>query len=254
MKTARNTTFKLLGLLAALHLSPAFAAGTVFQKAATDGAIELSNIDDGDAAQVPVLVDKTPAQANPSVGAPGRVTPLAKARKPVKKLKPGSEADEEDAADPENSEVATQDKPGADDAQYNNAGATRNDATAGAAGYANPTDMGRGVVTSGAVGGANTVAGGASNTGAGNAGSGTGGTAPGTTTAGGASDTGGTTSAGATGTGTNAAGTDTANLDAALQRYRQLMLQSGAVQAPNPALTRRYLMVDRATYRGMLGL
>lgn len=268
MKNARNHAFKLLGLLAALHLSPAFAAGTVFQKAAPDGAVELSNIEDGDSAQVPLMVEASPAKANPTGNVVATTKPAAraKAKKPLKQTTANGEPDDAQATDAENTDVAEQDKTAAEEGTETagnapgNAGAveasagTSNAAAAGSAGYANAIGTGSGVVTSGSSTGSGTTGGGTLTTGTGtgtNTTAGTGSSTGTTTTPGGTvAGSGGT--GGTTGTGT--AGTDTASLEAALQRYRQLMLQNGSVQASNPALTRRYLMVDRATYRGMLGM
>ena len=58
MKSVRNCFLVATGLLALIQGTAALAAGTVVQKATSDGTVELTNLDDIDTPQANAPVEK----------------------------------------------------------------------------------------------------------------------------------------------------------------------------------------------------
>lgn len=266
-------------------------AGAVFQRAENTQSIELSNIEEDGAAQVPVVaaipmsqsvgkdatVNKLPAKS------PSKVAPTLVAKK-------GKTDGTEEADATEGDEENTTLQADADRRQGKDRGLdTASNRQSNGNSEMNAIGLGSGAFFSGGSGGAGNLQGGttgtsgfaagSSDTGAGQSsgavntsgntvsnatgsntssgsGAGSGATASsGTGTGTGTGSGAGTTASsgnGATGAGSAGAPAPDITLGNKLEQYRNQMLQEvTSAQVTNPALTRRYQMVDKATYKSL---
>jgi hypothetical protein len=256
MKTPRALRLYLLLYASGMLALPTFAADAVYQRATSSGGIELSNISD-DAAQAPVAVESA-QRAQPAAAVPAQVAanPEPAKRAVAKRPKPKKTAT--DQADP-NADPNAEDQEQSSDATDANADPAdpKNAAASSAAGSsAVGTNAGFGFSSGYSSGGAYSAGGGSA-----------GAQGAGTTSV--ATDSGaGNTAASRVPvtvaprpdtTGGTAAAPPVSNAEtAALSQYRALMLQQAnavgnTLSGTNPAISRRYLMVDRNTYQARIG-
>jgi hypothetical protein len=236
------------------------AGGAVFQRTENTQSIELSNIEEEGAAQVPVSVETAAPQngakaaVQSAVKTPAQPAP-AKAPAPAKTAKKKSAADgteEEETAEggePLSRQAQADanraaDKDRNDNMLYSGGGMFNSATGVSSFGTGTETTGNTGnTITSGTSGSTSTSTGTSMGSGTGTSGS--------TTTAG---TSGGTGSGSGTGT-VPTAPTATTALDTKLESYRNQMLQEVVnAQVANPALTRRYQMMDKATYQSRGGL
>lgn len=283
MKHLPALTAKLLAATSAFSLSVAFAAPPAPVAAATPAAtkvyqrtdnaesIELSNLDESDAAQTPLTLGAQPqtpgttstssGSAKAAVAAAGRTTPAKVSKKIKKKIRLADGTEEEvlvDSDDEDTDGLAQADGTAADSSRNDRFGANARSGDAnGGAGFVGGNTQGAGYAGAGYAGTGSGTSGGGSNvatgTGTATASSGTSGGGSGSGTGAGSSGSGsaGTVAVGNGNTGTIAPlPTPTSALETQLANYRNLMLtEVAAAQVANPALTRRYLAMDRSTYQ-----
>jgi hypothetical protein len=239
----------LTGVVAACPVSAASSTGgAVFQRTENTKSIELSNIDDEGAPQVPVAAETTvplggtKAAIQSPTKMPAQPTPPQVAKK---KSAIGS-VDDEDVAESEEplTRQGQADANRLGDQDRNENVPAIIPANAGVA-----TSSVGDVINSGGAGptssGTTSTSGGASTTAAPGTGTGTG---MGTGTSAGAGNV-------PTVPSSPNAPTATSALDTKLEQYRNQMLQEVVnAQVTNPAITRRYQMMDKATYQSRGGL
>jgi hypothetical protein len=264
MKTFQRATCVLILLSAGSACVSAVAADTVYQRPGNTQSIELSNIDDVDAAQVPLVVDNKPARAATLAGAaqaspvdtpmPLRSKRSALARAQGKGTTAGEEEELADSSQPETTAVGAKDNVPAASAvdlppEVNDNNGSSSMAYGGPGFAIGPS----GATTSNPVSTGSTGTTGSSSSTGSTASTGstvpaTPSTQPGNTTATSTPKPRGDTGGSSTGS--------TAGLSTALQQYRQLMLQDAtdpSLLLGNPATSRRYVMVDRTTYQSRIG-
>jgi hypothetical protein len=284
MKRLKKFPGKVLALVSAMGLSAAIAAPTapatptsavVYQRPSNSESIELSNIPEEGAVPLPGALDPAASVGSsaPDAKAAGTASakpaPLKVKKKVLKKVtKPDGteeevwvETDEEvdntDVTDP-----ATADS-GAKPGERSASGASGNE-TASRVGSSAPASSGGGMSTGGfssggyaggSTGETSNGSGGTTAPNGGSTGSGTTG-ATGSGTGTNTASNGGSTGTGITGTtGSGTTPTATTALETKLETYRNLMLNEVAnAQVANPAITRRYQMMNRAAYQSRLGM
>ena len=284
MKHIQTFPGKLLVLVGAMGLCAAFAAPpkpatppapaaatpsatAVYQRQSDTESIELSNLPEEGSVRLPISVDLTNKSTPSANEARSAVAETASAVQPkvkkkvLKKIKNADGIEEEVWVDSEEDADSTTDTAAAD--SKNGQGGTM--ASGGGSAGANSWNSGSAVNTGGGYSG-----GGYS--GGGYAGGTTGGTAASSGSTASNGSTSGTGSTGSTGgaspvvsgtpvptttigsTVVPVAPTPTTPLQAKLDSYRSMMLSEVATgQVTNPAITRRYQMINRATYQGMYG-
>lgn len=243
----------LTGVVAACHVSAASSTGgAVFQRTENTKSIELSNIDDEGAPQVPVAAETTVPLGGTKAAIQSPTKTPAQPRPPqvAKKKSAIDSVDDEDVAESEEP-LTRQGRADANrlgDQDRNENVLAIIPASAGVA-----TSSVGDVINSGGAGptssGTTSTSSGASTTAAPGSGAGTGtGTSVGTGTSAGAGNV-------PTVPSTPNAPTATSALDTKLEQYRNQMLQEVVnAQVTNPAITRRYQMMDKATYQSRGGL
>jgi hypothetical protein len=254
MRTSFTHAWQCAAMVSALATLPAAAADAIYQRTNPGASVELSNLDDGDAGQTK-LVEGTAKAAAPAAAestamvAPAKVT-RPKARRLPGKGKDANGADEEANADEESTTDET--RSASDGTAADSASTAANDGSPqGQSGSAGGTGLGNGFSFSGGGMGTNGYA-------TGGSGSSTGNTGYPANTGAGMADTGAGAGAGA-GTGSTATKGGDAPLtgvSAILSQYRDLMLREAAsanYMNTNPAISRRYLQVDRSTYQARIG-
>jgi hypothetical protein len=242
MNTLNRKICCLVLLAAGSALAPVFAADTVYQRSGNTQSIELSNIDDADAAQVPLVVDSKPARASIPVAKQAIVDAVPKPQRSKRgalartEETPANSLEEEELAEsspieklaenvkdkvnalPEVAEPTLgNDNSGSSNTSYASAGTTVGQSISTTADSTPPTTAAPATTPT---------------------------TAPSPTTTNPRTDTAGSSAV------------STAGLSTSLQQYRQLMLQDAAdpnLLLGNPSLSRRYLMVDRNTYQTRVG-
>lgn len=237
MKALNRKISSIALLLVGSAFAPVFAAETVYQRAGNTQSIELSNIDDADAAQLPLVVDSKPVRTAVPVATTKAVPDTV--QKPQRSKRgalanteeaPANTPEEEEIAEsPVNEKLAESVNDKAAVVSEMAEPASRNDNAGNSnASYASTGTTGGQTIStttdsappSAAVPLATSPS-----------------TSPRTDTAG-------------------SSAVNTAGLSTALQQYRQLMLQDAAdpnLLLGNPSLSRRYLMVDRNTYQTRTG-
>lgn len=236
--------------------------GAVFQRTENTQSIELSNIEDEGAARVPVVVESsapvTGVRAAAQNPRPEQMPAQPAPTRVVKKKLAADGTEETDVAEGEeakaterqadagratgrerNDEMPVSSMPTPVDGS-NDAGAGASAGAGALPSFTNGTSAGSGSTAQSGTG---------TGTGTGSTGAGTGTNTAGT----------GTSGSGTSGTGSvpsiPSAPTATTALEAKLETYRNQMLQEVVnAQVTNPALTRRYQMVDKATYQSRAGL
>ena len=279
MKHIQTFPGKLLVLVGAMGLCAAFAAPpkpatppapaaampsatAVYQRQSDTESIELSNLPEEGSVRLPISVDLTNKSTPSANEARSAVAETASAVQPkvkkkvLKKIKNADGIEEEVWVDSEEDADSTTDTAAAD--SKNGQGGTM--ASGGGSAGANSWNSGSAVNTGGGY------------SGGGYAGGTTGGTAASSGSTASNGSTSGTGSTGSTGgaspvvsgtpvptttigsTVVPVAPTPTTPLQAKLDSYRSMMLSEVATgQVTNPAITRRYQMINRATYQGMYG-
>lgn len=244
----------LLAFGAALLASTATAGGAVYMKGSPQGSVELSNLEDAAHAGAPLAVERSVVAAQPATARPvAKRSPVRKrsaarhtAKGSVEPTDEEADRDTETSLDLDGTTRGPGDQAAVTADSGANSGESRADGDSGLAlkpaqgGYA--SSMGFGGYTSGST----YFSAGAD--------------AAGTTQSGSSISTQTNSTAGAAGVG-SFSGSSNANINpalaTALQQYRQLMIQDastmGVSAGSNPAITRRYLMVDRATYMSTQG-
>lgn len=254
-----------LMLLASLAV-PAWAAGNITQRQDAAHAIELTNLDDAETGQTVVVEGTATTVAPAALPVP---LPRAQASKStlrgkrlVAKDKTGDESDlgtEEAADEGQAQEGAVTGDPQAEAnrlAGTDNPGRSQDRSMtvstpnyAGGTSYANPYSQGSGYATGSGTTGSSSTGGTANSS---NTGSNSAGNAAATDTTASTGNSG--ASSGNGGTGASAA--PLTGIQAILSQYRNLMVQEASAANyinSNPALSRRYLAVDRTTYQTRLG-
>jgi hypothetical protein len=284
MKISLKISCCLIALSGAYFMTSALAADAVYQRASEAGVIELSNIDEANADQVPVAVDMVPkaAASTTSSGqmAPVPSSPSSSATRTAKQTRADGQVDEtcleRDVADRTQCEL---------DAKTAERSASTGPATteprstsipSGSAwnigtsiGNQNYGTSANETATGGSSNPTNSASGSTANNTSGTSSGGTAGAGTGDTTGGGGStgSTTGTVVAGGSGlpavtppvvpkTPVTPGATVDSGLASVLQQYRQLMVQEAATSIANgnPATSRRYLMMDRNTYMNGTGV
>jgi hypothetical protein len=287
MKVTLKISLCVIALSGAYFMTSAQAADAVYQRANQAGVIELSNIDEANADQVPVSVDLAPKAATSTTSsaqmAPVPTSTRSSATRTTKQTRADGEVDEtcleRDVADRAQCEL---------DAKTGERSASTGSATTEPRSTSIPSGSGWNVGTS--IGnltygtGANETATGGTSNPTNSAGGSTANNPPGASggttagagtsdTSGGAGGTGavaGTVVAGGSGSSTGITpvvpktpvtpvtpgATVDSGLASVLQQYRQLMVQEAATSITNgnPATSRRYLMMDRNTYMNGTGV
>jgi hypothetical protein len=286
MKRLRKFPGKMLALVSAMGLSAAIAApatpapavatsAAVYQRPSNSESIELSNLPEEGAVPLPIALDPAASvgtsapEAKTAGTASAKPSPLKVKKKVLKKVtKPDGTEEEvwvETDEEVDNTEVtdpAAADS-GAKQGERSASGASGNE-TASRVGSSAPASSGGGMSSGGfssggyaggSTGETSNGAGGTTAPNGGSTGSGTTGAAgngTGTNTASNGGST-GTGNTGTTGSGTTPAATTA--LETKLETYRNLMLNEVAnAQVANPAITRRYQMMNRAAYQSRLGM
>jgi hypothetical protein len=260
MKYLKQFAGKMLVLTSTLGLGAALAAppsAAVFQRTTNTESVELSNIDETDTAQVPVSTSPAAqsgagaAEAKSLAAARNPGTPAKVAKKVKKKIRLADGTEEEVLVDAdedgtEQADAAT----GGSDART--ASGARNNSESmgmgGNGGYSAAAGSSGGGYASGGYAGS-----GSQGTGTNTAsGGGSGGSSSGTGTNTAASGSGSTGGGSAT---VPALPAPTSSLETKLETYRNLMLNDVThAQVSNPAITRRYQMMNRTTYQSLMGL
>lgn len=253
-----SRTLALTLVWAATLCLPAQAADAVFQRQSASETIELSNLEEAGSGQA-VLIEGAPhTAAAPSAPLARPQAHASNATLRGKRLNAKGQAGTEAAADAE-SDASTEDSPAEERA-------LASDEQTDPSALASPQNQGAGTdktasgaspMTGGGAGfsapynqGANSTAGGGSGSsgiaGSGGAGTGT----PGTGT------TGTTASSGGSGSSAGTGAAPLSGLQAMLSQYRDLMVQEASAanyMNSNPAISRRYLAVNRTTYQARMG-
>jgi hypothetical protein len=239
MKRLNPFTKKIVALTCAWGLGAALAASPdarVYVNTGNTDAVELSNLEDSAATQAPLALEAAPAgpvSASAPQAVTSRAAPVKVSKKTKKKIRLADGTEEEVWVDSEEDADATALAEGrSSDGRNNDTNTTMGfggGSSSGGYGLMSP-----GAATSSGTSGTGSAIGAGAASGAGTAASG----------------------GGSTGTGSVASvPVPTSALETKLASYRNLMLtEAGGTQIANPALTRRYQMMDRPTYRSRFGL
>jgi hypothetical protein len=278
MKRLKNFPGRLLALSSAMSLSAAFAAQTapamptapaaapVYQRTTNTESIELSNLPEEGAVPLPTVEDgaaqagSSSADAKSAGTASAKPAPVKVKKKVLKKVTKADGTEEEvwvdseedaDSADPAVADSSTKKDEGSatGSTSMNSTGLGGSAPSSWGGGFSGAGHTGGGTAdsSSGAGSGTPTTTNGGSN--------GTGSTSTPTASNGGTAGTGTPVVDPRPGTGSsNAPAPATAALSAKLETYRNAMLNEvvGA-QVANPAITRRYQMMNRSTFQGLIG-
>jgi hypothetical protein len=282
MKQLKKTfAGKLLVLSSAMGLATAFAAppaptlpaaaaaAAVYQRTTNTDSVELSNLDEADPSQAAVPVTAGAQAGTPAAEPKTAVARNAPATKPAKKVKKkvrladGSEEEQWVEEDADSTEQADANGSAADrtasGSRSEDSGSMGFNAASGSSAGSSGGYTG-GYAGGGTAGNTTGNSGGyVDNTAGQSSGVATGST--GTTDTTGGAGTGTTASTGTTpgtyGSGPTTLPTPTSALEVKLDAYRAQMLRevtNAQAANPNPALTRRYQMMNRGTYQSLKGM
>jgi hypothetical protein len=250
-------------LMAALAAMSAGAAESIYKNENSSGSVELTNLEEGDTAQTKIVEGTTKDTTAVSAESTAKTKltksdcPKPKAKRPAKKTLGANESEEtavvdeeiaceepQAAADPTSpvSDSATAKVGSSPDVQ------ARTEDSAAASNSVSYGGSGNGVVANGTGTGIGT-----------SASAGTNASSTGSVPSESGTNTAGTgTAASGSGAGSTSADNNTAlsGVPAILSKYRNLMLQeatSANYINSNPAISRRYLQVNRSTYQARIG-
>ncbi|RFO98118.1 hypothetical protein DIC66_05200 [Rhodoferax lacus] len=244
MTKPTSRTLALCILLGATLQLPTWAAGNITLRQGASETIELTNLDEPDAGQAVVAEGpaNTAAAATLAMPVPRQSVQASRSTLRGKRL-----ADKDPAKDAQDTDTVAEEGP--QEADTASSSSAMDSYQASDAESRSAASESKSLATSSAQPSAGGSYGATYTPGA-----------PGASGTDGGTGTTGTTASGSTGTGTSAGATTPAapltGIQAILSQYRNLMVQEASAanyMNTNPAISRRYLAVDRTTYQARLG-